>query len=206
MQTNVPLRTRRQQETWLAIHEVAAAAVSEDGIHGVTTGKIAQRAGISPRTFFNYFDTKEDAVLGLRMPELPEAALAEFSANQTDGKLLRVTRLMSRVVATSFPTQVDSTRSRELVSRHEELRQRLVFVVVRARDLVLNRTSDPDGDSWWSAAGMPTDENQRTALIMFASTTMTLAWRNNPERRFPPEDKLLRQAIDMLEQLSGDWL
>lgn len=47
--------------------EVAAVAIelfAAHGFHEVTTAQIASRAGISPRSFFRYFPSKEDVVLG----------------------------------------------------------------------------------------------------------------------------------------------
>ncbi|WP_432832474.1 TetR family transcriptional regulator [Dactylosporangium sp. CA-092794] len=47
--------------------EVAAVAIklfAEHGFDAVTTTQIAAVAGISPRSFFRYFPTKEDLVLG----------------------------------------------------------------------------------------------------------------------------------------------
>lgn len=62
------LRERRREQTWTAIHEAALKRVREHGMRGTTVEEIAQEAGVSPRTFFNYFPSKEDAVLGLREP------------------------------------------------------------------------------------------------------------------------------------------
>ena len=69
------LRERRREQTWAAIHEAALKRVREHGMRGTTVEEIAQEAGVSPRTFFNYFPSKEDAVLGLREPVVSEEIL-----------------------------------------------------------------------------------------------------------------------------------
>ena len=59
------LRERKKLATRLALHEAALQLVAEHGLDGVSVDDVAARAGVSPRTFFNYFPTKDDAVLGL---------------------------------------------------------------------------------------------------------------------------------------------
>ena len=61
---------RKKRETRRAIHRAALDLVEESGFDAVTTDQIAGRAGVSPRTFFNYFPTKEAAVLGTTAPTL----------------------------------------------------------------------------------------------------------------------------------------
>lgn len=59
------LRERKKRRTQDAIHLAALELVAEQGLSAVTVEKIAERAGVSPRTFFNHWATKESAVLGL---------------------------------------------------------------------------------------------------------------------------------------------
>jgi AcrR family transcriptional regulator len=59
----VGLRERRRIETRLDIARAATHLVGLHGMNGTTVEMIAERAGISPRTFFNYFPTKAEAVL-----------------------------------------------------------------------------------------------------------------------------------------------
>lgn len=61
------LRERKKQQTWLALHKAALSLATEHGVAAVTTEQIATAAGVSPRTFFNYFPTKEAALVGLRV-------------------------------------------------------------------------------------------------------------------------------------------
>ena len=64
------LRERRRSRTWEAIHAAAAEQARAKGLKGTTAESIAEQAGVSTRTFFNYFPSKEDAVLGLREPQM----------------------------------------------------------------------------------------------------------------------------------------
>lgn len=59
------LRARKRARTAEAIHLAAAELVMEHGLDATTIEAISERADVSPRTFFNYFPSKEDAVLGI---------------------------------------------------------------------------------------------------------------------------------------------
>jgi AcrR family transcriptional regulator len=58
------LRERKRLATRRAILHAALQAVRERGLDGATVDEISRIADVSPRTFFNYFPSKEDAILG----------------------------------------------------------------------------------------------------------------------------------------------
>jgi AcrR family transcriptional regulator len=66
----VGLRARKTRETRARISSVALARFARDGFAATTINDIADEAGIATRTFFYYFDTKEDVVLGDLMDRL----------------------------------------------------------------------------------------------------------------------------------------
>ncbi len=57
----VGLRERRRRETEREVSDAAIELFESRGVHATTVDEIARAAGISARTFFRYFPTKEDA-------------------------------------------------------------------------------------------------------------------------------------------------
>jgi AcrR family transcriptional regulator len=82
------LRERKRRATRRAIQLAVLDLVSERGFDGVTVDEISRVADVSPRTFFNYFASKEEAMLG-DAPELPsEDHIEAFVANPTGASIL----------------------------------------------------------------------------------------------------------------------
>jgi AcrR family transcriptional regulator len=59
------LRARKKWQRRQAIASAARHLALEYGLDGFTVDDVAARARVSPRTFFNYFDTKETALIGV---------------------------------------------------------------------------------------------------------------------------------------------
>src|SRR6476660_5993038 len=69
------LRERKRAATRAAITAVARSLTAERGLNGYTVEEVCEQAGISRRTFFNYFPAKEDAILGHVDDDLPKRPL-----------------------------------------------------------------------------------------------------------------------------------
>jgi AcrR family transcriptional regulator len=92
----VGLRENKKARTRQEIAERAMALFVQKGFDRVTVAEVAEATGISEKTVFNYFPTKED----LFFDELPkrEAALIEAVRGRGDGESLVATlhRLQAR--------------------------------------------------------------------------------------------------------------
>jgi AcrR family transcriptional regulator len=58
------LRERKKRATREALHDAALRLTLEHGLEHLTVEEISAVAGVSPRTFFNYFPGKEQAIIG----------------------------------------------------------------------------------------------------------------------------------------------
>jgi AcrR family transcriptional regulator len=83
MQTTEPgMRERKKLHTRLTIETAAIDLALEHGFDAVTIEAIAERADVTPRTFFNHFADKADAVLGIARDHevAPDIDTASFTA------------------------------------------------------------------------------------------------------------------------------
>ncbi len=86
--TDVGLRERKKTETRRRLTAAARELVLAAGLDGVTVEQICDQAGVSLRTFFNSFESKELAVIGPEPPVGTPEARAAFVAGGPSGDLL----------------------------------------------------------------------------------------------------------------------
>lgn len=80
-------RNSRGLATARAIEREAVHLATLHGADGITVDQICAAVGVSQRTFFNHFDTKEDALLGLDLPRLDEQRARAYLSDPDVGIL-----------------------------------------------------------------------------------------------------------------------
>ena len=83
-ESRVSLRERKKLATRRSLRRVALDLVAERGFVHVTVEDIAEAADVSPRTFFNYFPSKEAALFGANPERV--AALRERLVHEAPGQ------------------------------------------------------------------------------------------------------------------------
>ena len=92
------LRERKKLATRATLHLAALELVAERGLDHVSVEDIAARADVSPRTFFNYFPSKDDAVVGLD-PATRESTAEAFRARPAEESPVEALRAVQREAA-----------------------------------------------------------------------------------------------------------
>ncbi|MDP9824427.1 TetR family transcriptional regulator [Kineosporia succinea] len=110
---HTPLRDRRRAQTEQEIGEVALALFEKQGIDHTTVDEIARLSGVSPRTFFRYFATKERAAL-VPHRDLEDRVEQMISTMRADRPLLGQLEEIWVEVLTAFD-DADSEPGRQLL-------------------------------------------------------------------------------------------
>lgn len=116
------LRERKRRATRRAIQLAVIDLVAERGLDGTTVDDISRRADISPRTFFNYFTSKEDAAVG-EIPPLPASELVDaFVAAGPGGSVLDgLASIVVETIGVEGQDQELMHRRKELLKQHPHL-------------------------------------------------------------------------------------
>ena len=99
----------------------AQKLTEEHGLDGFTMEELAESAGVSRRTLFNYFPSKIDAVLG-RLRRSPRRRSAEFRSRGAGSNLVTDLReLASELMDTKQFSREDVDRTRRLLLTNPRL-------------------------------------------------------------------------------------
>jgi len=205
-------REQNRRETWDALHRAAADLALDGGPAAVTVDAVAARAGVSTRTFFNYFATKDDAIIGYRTPTLDETAIENFRTGSADLLERTVRLILAAFSSATLPEHVGGRRL-TLVQHHPELRAALDTHVASVEALVAPLLAEEVGAPLDEVVAHPTRTGSRspkergpegrraTALLMLASTIVRFAYKTQLNRMMEDEQAAIQESIATFRDL-----
>lgn len=119
----LPWREQKKRITREALHNEARRLVSEAGLGAVTVEAICHGAGVSPRTFFNYFPSKAAAALGVPEFHITDEHRARFLASTSGSPVHDLCTLVADALEPSGLS--DREEMHELLHRRPELKPEL---------------------------------------------------------------------------------
>ena len=194
------LRERKRLATRRAIQVAVLELVAERGFDGVTVDEISRVADISPRTFFNYFASKEEAILG-DPPVLPEGPTSEWFVSGGSGALIDD---LSEVLVVAGDKSMEDGEMVQL--RHGLLKQYPQLFAMRMAKmrrfeeeiaaLVLRRLQHDDPDVDREAL-----DKRANLITLVAFGVMRHAWSS--WARSDPPTVLAEQLLDSFAELKA---
>lgn len=133
------LRATKKAQTRRALHRAALELALEQGPDGVTVEAIAARAEVSPRTFFNYFPSRE-AAMSVSDPGIADRLAALLLARPGDEPITEALRAVLTERVRELAADTEEWRLRRRLAREHpslalasvELKQGLVRALVAA--------------------------------------------------------------------------
>ncbi|WP_130013318.1 TetR/AcrR family transcriptional regulator [Serinicoccus sediminis] len=114
-------RNARGLATARRLHRSAVRVATTAGLEALTVDAVCADAGVSQRTFFHHFPTKDDALLGLELPAISQQRAQHYLSDPDVPILAGAVALIDLPAGSDPATQVDQLR---LLARSPQLQAR----------------------------------------------------------------------------------
>src|SRR5450631_4352639 len=199
------LRDRKRRETRARLEEAAVTLVLRDGLEQTTIGTISELADVSPRTFFNYFDSKDSAILGLRHLEITDETVSDYVAGDDGNDLVgSVVHLLFAVMDAPVSRPTIREDRLEIVRRYPQLLggqiAQMTLMTGRLSEAVQGLLArDP------RFSGLPAAERGSYADLILAlcAGAMRVATREGAQSGVAADGELEQRAISLVKEMVG---
>ena len=198
------LRARKRAATQSALERAAISLALEHGYDSVTVDMICEAAMVSPRTFFNYFGTKEGAFVGGTPPKPTDAEHRAFVHGTGRDVLGDLVGMIATAMADHSPDTELLRKRRKLIERTPELltgeTSRIAELEEHLVQLVLERFHAQGR----TEPGTPDLADEARMVVALAGSVMRYSmqkWFSGGFTGTPAEG--LRQALALVHRVTG---
>lgn len=193
------LRERKKRARRAALIDAAQKLVAEHGLDAVTVEMISAETGVSTRTFFNYFESKDDAVLGAEDAGLPEDVVRAFVDGGPTGRLLSDLQVVvAALLAPAGESHDRMVRAMDLMQQEPRLLQRHVVWMDRHKSRLTELFEARRATVPFSA-----DNELLTMLVLLLIRTALVSWEHAGYTG-GPADHLPAAVAQLVDVVSRD--
>ena len=127
-------RERKMRQTAASLTGASRRLTAERGLAGFTIEEVCDEVDVSRRTFFNYFASKEDAVIGTNPEDESRTFSNDFLARGAAGWPHLIDEVVELMIAHFEAGHVDPAAHRELMAALEREPRLLVRFIGITRD------------------------------------------------------------------------
>ncbi len=194
------LRERKRLETRAQLERAAVRLAQEVGLENATIDAICASVPVSPRTFFNYFESKEDAVLGVRdIPIDDELVSTHLAKTAHEPLTAQVVGLLLVALGPGIgDTDLHDAR-RAIIREHPGLLSRQIAQMTRMGEQLIAATSTLLAHQPAFAASSADERNAIAELILplcgGAVRVAVKEWIVSGDER--TQNELSRRAVEL---------
>lgn len=207
-----PELSRRQQnkiDAYRSIHQAAFELIITDGCVTATVETIARKAGVSPRTFFNYFRSKEEAVLGIRPPQVHVSQLTALAEGGTAGLFHRVLILLQEVIRETVVDTSIFAHRKQVFEVLPETRERLRAHMISCENAVQEAIVANFGTGVLNSEALesqPDAKELARALIVLAGAVFRFTYERAPFDLVSPPTQAVDESMKIFRKILKETL
>lgn len=193
------LRERKRIETRKELEAATIALVIRDGLEQTTIEAISERANVSPRTFFNYFDSKEEAILGTHVIDIDDATITRhIAAHPGVGTVESVVSLMVDAIGPALTDPTLHKSRMQIIRQYPQLLERQITRITQVSKQFMQAIQQIDGAS----QNVQIDEAHAEVLLGLCMSSIRVSirqWVAAGKKVALP--KLKQQAIQTINEV-----